>query len=130
HCALLALLLSSPVLCADDPPKPAKTPEQLKVDKDYELLKLFADALDQVERNYVKEVDRKELMEGAIKGMLSKLDPHSSYIAPSDLEKFRSSVENEFGGIGITVSVETGELVVTTPLYGTPAYRAGIRGGD
>lgn len=130
YCALLALLLSTPFLCADEPPKPTKTPEQLKADKDYELLKLFADALDQVERNYVKEVDRRELMEGAIKGMLSKLDPHSSYIAPSDLEKFKSSVENEFGGIGISVSVESGELIVTTPLYGTPAYRAGIRGGD
>src|SRR5262245_47182853 len=125
---LLALLPL--VVLADEPAKPAKSPEQLKADKDYELLKLFADALDQVERNYVKEVDRRELMEGAIKGMLSKLDPHSNYIAPSDLEKFRNGVENEFGGIGITVSVETGELVVTTPLYGTPAYRAGIRGGD
>ncbi len=127
---LLLLVLLPLVSLADDPPKPAKTPEQLKADKDYELLKLFADALDQVERNYVKEVDRRELMEGAIKGMLSKLDPHSNYIAPSDLEKFRSSVENEFGGIGISVSTESGELVVTTPLYGTPAYRAGIRGGD
>ncbi len=130
-CLTALLLMASPlVTLADDPPKLAKTPDQLKADKDYELLKLFADALDQVERNYVKEVDRKELMEGAIKGMLSKLDPHSNYIAPSDLEKFKSSVENEFGGIGISVSVETGELVVTTPLYGTPAYRAGIRGGD
>ena len=130
---LLALLtcISPPLLSlADDPPIAAKTPEQLKSDKEYELLKLFADALDQVERNYVKEVDRRELMEGAIRGMLAKLDPHSSYIGPSDLEKFKSSVENEFGGIGITVSTETGELVVTTPLYGTPAYRAGIRGGD
>lgn len=128
--AALFLLACPLVTFADEPPKPAKTPEQLKADKDYELLKLFADALDQVERNYVKEVDRRALMEGAIKGMLSKLDPHSSYIAPSDLEKFRSSVENEFGGIGISVSTESGELVVTTPLYGTPAYRAGIRGGD
>lgn len=128
--ALLPFISSSLLSRADDPPKAAATPEQLKADKEYELLKLFADALDQVERNYVKEVDRRELMEGAIKGMLAKLDPHSSYIAPSDLEKFKSSVENEFGGIGITVSTETGELVVTTPLYGTPAYRAGIRGGD
>jgi carboxyl-terminal processing protease len=128
--AALLLMAFPLVTLADDPPVPAKTLEQLKADKDYELLKLFADALDQVERNYVKEVDRRELMEGAIKGMLSKLDPHSSYIAPSDLDKFKSSVENEFGGIGITVSVETGELVVTTPLYATPAYRAGIRGGD
>jgi carboxyl-terminal processing protease len=130
---LLALLtfISPPLLSfGDDPPKPAKTAEQFQADKEYELLKLFADALDQVERNYVKKVDRRELMEGAIKGMLAKLDPHSSYIGPSDLEKFKGSVENEFGGIGITVSTETGELVVTTPLYGTPAYRAGIRGGD
>src|SRR6478672_5753441 len=93
RCALLFVFRLPFIALADEPPKPAKTPEQLKVDKDYELLKLFADALDQVERNYVKEVDRKELMEGAIKGMLSKLDPHSSYIGPAGLEKFRSSVE-------------------------------------
>lgn len=103
---------------------------QKKVTEDYELIRLFADALDQVERNYVKEVDRKVLVEAAIQGMMSKLDPHSNFIAPSDLEKFTSNIENEFGGIGITVSTQTGELVVTTPLYGTPAYRAGIRGGD
>ena len=136
---LLALVVPLVTRADDAPPKtdkPAaaanteKTPEQIKAEKDYELLRLFADALDQVERNYVKEVDRRALMEGAIKGMMAKLDPHSSYIPPTELEKFKSSVENEFGGIGITVSTETGELVVTTPLYGTPAYRAGIRGGD
>lgn len=131
HYAALLLFLTAPrFTTADEPAKPEKTPEQVKADKDLELLKLFADALDQVERNYVKEVDRRELMEGAIKGMLAKLDPHSSYIGPTDLEKFKGSIENEFGGIGITVSTESGELVVTTPLYGTPAYRAGIRGGD
>ncbi len=97
---------------------------------DYELIKLFTDSLDQVERNYVKEIDRRELLEAAIKGMLSKLDPYSSYIPPSELEKFRSSVENEFGGIGITVSVETGDLTVISPIFRTPAYHAGIRGGD
>lgn len=97
---------------------------------DYELLRLFTDSLDQVERNYVKEVDRRELLEAAIKGMLTKLDPYSSYIPPSELEKFRSSVENEFGGIGITVSVETGELTVITPMFRTPAFNAGLRGGD
>lgn len=96
----------------------------------YELLRLFADTLDQVERNYVKDIDRRELMEAAIEGMMAKLDQHSSYISPKELEKFRSSVENEFGGIGITVSAESGELTIVTPLYGTPAYRAGIRGGD
>ena len=98
--------------------------------EDYELLRLFADALDQVERNYVKEIDRRELMEAAIRGMLSKLDPYSNYIPPTDLDKFKSSVENEFGGIGITVSTEGGSLAIVSPIYGSPAYRAGLRGGD
>lgn len=113
--------------------KAEPTAEKKSVDKDavdYELLKLFTDSLDQVERNYVKEVDRRELLEAAIKGMMSKLDPYSQYIPPSELEKFRSSVENEFGGIGITVSTESGELVVTSPIFRTPAFNAGIRGGD
>jgi len=96
----------------------------------YELLRMFADTLDQVERNYVKEVDRRELMEAAIRGMMAKLDQHSNYIPPSDLDRFRSSVENEFGGIGITISADEGQLTIVSPLYGTPAYRAGIRGGD
>jgi carboxyl-terminal processing protease len=97
---------------------------------DYELLKLFADTLDQVERNYVKEVDRRELMEAAIKGMLTKLDPYSNYIAPGELERFRTGIENEFGGVGLQVSAESGELKVVTPIFDTPAYRAGIAAGD
>ncbi len=104
----------------------AKTKEA----ENYELLKLFADTLDQVERNYVEEVDRRELMEAAIRGMLSKLDPYSNYIPPQELDRFKSSVENEFGGVGITVSLETGKLAIVSPIYGSPAYRAGIRGGD
>ncbi|WP_254511021.1 S41 family peptidase [Anatilimnocola floriformis] len=108
--------------------KPAAKPEKEALD--YELIKLFTDSLDQVERNYVKEIDRRELLEAAIKGMLTKLDPYSQYIPPNELEKFRSSVENEFGGIGITVSVESGELTVISPIFRTPAYNAGIRGGD
>jgi carboxyl-terminal processing protease len=122
------------------PAKDAPTQEAAKVEAseagkapeaiDYELLRLFTDSLDQVERNYVKDVDRRELLEAAIKGMLTKLDPYSQYIPPSELEKFRSSVENEFGGIGITVSVETGELTIITPMFRTPAFHAGLRGGD
>ncbi|QDU30372.1 Carboxy-terminal processing protease CtpB precursor [Anatilimnocola aggregata] len=118
------------------PAKPAEKKESVPEKKppqdtlDYELLRLFTDSLDQVERNYVKEIDRRELLEAAIKGMLTKLDPYSSYIPPNDLEKFRSSVENEFGGIGITVSVESGELTIISPIFRTPAFNAGLRGGD
>lgn len=118
--------VEKPAARQDDKKDKAAAKEKI----DYELIKLFTDSLDQVERNYVKEIDRRELLEAAIKGMLSKLDPYSSYIPPSELEKFRSSVENEFGGIGITVSVETGDLTVISPIFRTPAYHAGIRGGD
>ena len=96
----------------------------------YELYKLLADTVDQVDRNYVKEVDRRELIEAAIRGVMSKLDPYSAYIGPEELAQFRSSVDNEFGGIGIHVTVDDGDLKVLSPIYGTPAYRAGIQAGD
>lgn len=95
-----------------------------------ELLKIFVDSLDQIERNYVKPIDRRELMEAAINGMLEKLDPYSSYIAPDHVERFRTAVESQFGGIGIQVNMEQGVLKIVTPLVGTPAYRAGLMAGD
>ena len=115
--------------------EPGKKPAVAKADAaqpadDLELLRLFADTLDQVERNYVKPVDRRELLEAAIRGMLTKLDPHSNYIGPKEIERFKTNIENEFGGIGITVSAEGGKLTVISPLYGTPAYKAGLRAGD
>ncbi len=97
----------------------------------YELYKVLADTLDQVERNYVEDVDRRELFEAAIEGILEKLDPYSNYISPEELSRFKTSVENEFGGIGIQVGPDRdGGLRVTSPLYGTPAYRAGLMAGD
>ena len=111
----------------------AKTAEKESLhpkDDYYELYKLLADTVDQVDRNYVKEVDRRELIEAAIRGVINKLDPYSSYIGPEELAQFRSSVDNEFGGIGIHVSIEDGDLKVLSPIYGTPAYRAGVQAGD
>jgi carboxyl-terminal processing protease len=99
-------------------------------DDDYELYQIFADTLDQVERNYVKDVSRRELMEAAIHGVLNKLDPYSNYISPEDIGRFKSSVENQFGGIGIQIGMENGLLKVISPLIGTPAYRAGLESGD
>lgn len=97
----------------------------------YELYKVLADTLDQVERNYVEDIDRRELFEAAIEGILEKLDPYSNYISPEELSKFKSSVEQEFGGIGIQVGPDrNGGIRVTSPLYGTPAYRAGLMAGD
>jgi carboxyl-terminal processing protease len=105
-----------------------RTPEQIQ--EDYELLKLFADTLDQIDRNYVQKVSRRELMEAAIEGMMTRLDPYSNYIAPDELDRFKSTVESEFGGIGIQIGVKDGELLITSPLYGAPAYRAGLMAGD
>lgn len=96
----------------------------------YELLRLFADTLDQVERNYVKDVSKRELMEAAIRGMMGKLDQHSNYIPPEEMERFKTEVESEFGGVGIQVSTESGQLRVISPIYGSPAYKAGVLAGD
>jgi carboxyl-terminal processing protease len=98
--------------------------------EELQLLELFADTLDQVERNYVKDVTRRRLMEAAIRGMLSELDPYSNFIPPKQLDRFKVEVENEFGGVGIQVSTENGQLRVISPLVGTPAYRAGVMSGD
>lgn len=107
----------------------AKKPARPETDE-YELQRLLVDTIDQVERNYVKGISRRELIEAAIEGMLKKLDPYSTYISPKDIERFRSQVESEYCGIGIQIDVEDGRLVVISPLVGTPAHRAGILAGD
>ena len=99
-------------------------------DEYLQLFQLFADAFDQVDRNYVKPVDRRRLMESAIRGMLADLDPYSGYISPQHLRSFKTGVENEFGGVGVQVSAENGRLVVISPLVGSPAYRGGLMAGD
>ena len=90
---------------------------------------MFADTLDQVERNYVKPVSRRELMEAAIGGVLGKLDPYSNYINRDDLGRFKSTVESQFGGIGIQITIDHDQLKILSPLVGTPAYRAGLQVG-
>ncbi len=99
-------------------------------DEYYELYQVLVDTLDQVERNYVKPVSRRELMEAAIEGVLGKLDPHSTYISREEIARFKSTVESQFGGIGIDISPERDPLQVASPLFGTPAYRAGLQAGD
>ena len=101
----------------------------------FELMRVLADAFEQVDQNYVKEVDRRKLVEAAIRGMMRELDPFSNYINPDDLGNFRDEVEKEFGGIGIQVgfippSGANRRLTVTAPLPGTPAFKAGVRPGD
>jgi carboxyl-terminal processing protease len=132
---LLVALVASPVLAdpakkPDKADKPAETKTTPPKQDEYELLKVLVDALDQIDRNYVKEIDRRELLEAAVHGMLSRLDPYSTYISPADAGDFRTSVEKEFGGIGIQLDDESGPLRVLSPLVGTPAYRGGVLAGD
>lgn len=132
--AILSLFLLAPMTAgyAVEPQTDEKSGATVKTadEEYYELYKALADTIDQVERNYVKPIDRRELMEAAIQGIITKLDPYSSYIGPDEFTGFRNSVENQFGGIGIQITVDDGALKVASPLVGTPAYRAGIQAGD
>jgi carboxyl-terminal processing protease len=114
------------------PEKGSAAAKAAKQENDYELITLFFDTLDQIERNYVKDISRRELVEAAIQGMLSKLDQHTNYISPQELDHFKTGVESEFGGIGIHVNINmrNGELTVLGPVPGSPAHRAGIVAGD
>ena len=96
----------------------------------YEQLDLFGDIFDRIRSEYVEEVDAKELIEAAINGMLTSLDPHSGYLPPVDAEKMREQTRGEFGGLGIEVTQEEGFVKVVSPIDGTPADEAGMEAGD
>lgn len=101
-------------------------------DEMLELYGLFVDAVEQVESHYVRPVDRRELLESALKGMLQNLDAHSSFINTSEWRQFKKQIEGRFGGIGIQVGMDpdVNRLKVIAPMVGTPAYGAGILAGD
>lgn len=143
---------------ADEPPKPAAPPADKAADGDagptdkapaagdkapagkvpdpasdpelYELFRVLVDTMHQVEQNYVQDLDRRELIDAAIDGLMSKLDPYSTYVAPDEVDRFRSALDNQFGGIGIQVEMRGGQLTVLSPIVGSPAYRAGVQPGD
>jgi carboxyl-terminal processing protease len=84
----------------------------------------------EVENDYVDPVDRAKLVDGAVKGMVAELDPHSSYMPAEEFQAFESDTEGEFGGIGIEVENRNDQLIVLAPIDGSPAARAGIQSGD
>ncbi len=96
----------------------------------YEELKVFTEALSMVKKNYVEDVKAKDLVYGAIRGMLSSLDPHSSFLNPEAYKEMQAETKGEFGGIGIQIGVKEGMLTVIAPIEDTPAYMAGIKAGD
>jgi carboxyl-terminal processing protease len=96
----------------------------------YEQLDLFGDIFERIRSQYVEEVDEGDLIEAAINGMLTSLDPHSSYLSPDDAAQMRLQTRGEFGGLGIEVTQEEGFVKVVSPIDGTPASEAGIEAGD
>ncbi len=96
----------------------------------YRQLDLFGDVLERVRASYVEEVSDKELIEAAIEGMLSSLDPHSGYLSPESFDEMQVQTRGEFGGLGIEVTMEEGFVKVISPIEDTPADRAGIEAGD
>ena len=114
------------------PSTDAAADQQANSDDYYELMRVFVDTFQQIDRNYVKEIDRRELVDAAVRGMLAELDPYSNYISPDDIDRFTEAITQEFGGVGIRVSFddEMRAIEITTPIPGSPAYRAGIKSGD
>ncbi len=97
---------------------------------EYNYLKLFSDVLKIVKENYVEEPSIKNLVYGALNGMMSSLDPFSAFFPPEKYKEFMEETEGEFGGVGIEISMEKGRPIVVAPIEGTPAFKAGLRAGD
>lgn len=96
----------------------------------YELLNLFGEIMERTKNSYVEEVSDKQLIESAINGMLTSLDPHSSYLTEEDYRYMNEQTKGKFGGLGIQVTMENGVVKVISPIDDTPAYKAGIKAGD
>ncbi|MCL4135533.1 UNVERIFIED_CONTAM: hypothetical protein GTU68_002520 [Idotea baltica] len=104
--------------------------KETKIRDQYSSLRLFTDVLALIEKNYVEAVDLDELVQGAVRGMLTTLDPHSSYM-PQELHKeLQVETKGSFGGLGIEITVKDGLLTVVSPIEGSPAVRAGVESGD
>ena len=96
----------------------------------YRLLELFGDVFEKVRSDYVEEVSDKELIEAAVRGMLTNLDPHSAFLNPKHFRDMQVQTKGEFGGLGIEVTMEGGYVKVVSPIDETPASRAGMTAGD
>ena len=127
----IALVVGSPLAFAAEPAiAPAGAAASAKAPLPLEELRTFAEVMDRIKAAYVEPVDDKTLLENAIKGMLSNLDPHSAYLGPEDFAELQESTSGEFGGLGIEVGTEDGNIKIVSPIDDTPASKAGIQAGD
>ena len=121
---LLALLVAGSTMVSLAHTNSATTSEV------YGQLQLFGEVLERVRADYVEKPDDTKLIEAAINGMLTSLDPHSYYLNPRDLREMQAQTSGEFGGLGLEVTMQDGVIKVVSPIDGTPAARAGLQSGD
>ncbi|MBE0462207.1 MULTISPECIES: S41 family peptidase [Halomonas] len=127
---LLATLLPLALLSAPLPLLAQPANQSVADDLPLEEIQTFAEVFERIKRGYVEEVDDRTLLRNAMRGMLSELDPHSAYLDEEEYQSLRETTQGEFGGIGIEVGMENGQLVVVTPIDDTPASRAGLLSRD
>tara|TARA_Y100000590_G_scaffold143579_1_gene165035 strand:+ start:29 stop:1294 length:1266 start_codon:yes stop_codon:yes gene_type:complete len=97
---------------------------------EYDYLKFLGESIEKIKKDYVEHIDNQEIVESAINGILSSLDPHSSFLNAKSLDDMKIQTKGEFGGLGIEVTMENGFVKVISPIDSTPAYKAGIKSGD
>ena len=102
----------------------------VSAENDYDSLRRFSQILDMVEQYYVNEVSQKELLDGALKGMLENLDPHSTLMTETEFQEMQENTSGEFFGVGVEITMENGQVMVVSPIEDTPAHKAGLRAGD
>ena len=102
----------------------------VSAENDYDSLRRFSQILDMVEQYYVNEVSQKELLDGALKGMLENLDPHSTLMTEKEFQEMQENTSGEFFGVGVEITMENGQVMVVSPIEDTPAHKAGLRAGD
>ncbi|ACN98219.1 S41 family peptidase [Sulfurihydrogenibium azorense] len=107
----------------------AKTPKT-DYSEDIQIIRTYTDVLKLVEDNYVEPTDPKKLLYGSLRGLLSSLDPYSTFFTPEEFKEFTSETQGEFGGLGMEVTMENNKLLVVSPIEDTPAFKAGIKPGD
>lgn len=120
---LITLILLSSIAAADQD-------QDIQREETYKNLEVFSNVLTLLQEHYVDPIDPQEVITGAINGMLTSLDPHSSYLDPDDFKELQEETHGSFSGIGIEITIKDGILTVVSPIEDTPAYQAGIKAGD
>ena len=125
--ASLALAFALTFTLVSGPGRPAEANSEAEM---FEKMKIFSLVIHEIQNKFVEQPEGEEMVYGAIRGMLSTLDPHSSFLTPEEMKDFQQEAQGSFFGVGIEISLRDGVLTVVSPIEGTPAYKAGLQAGD